>query len=210
MVVIALHHLDAGTRQYGGLGSVALAAPPPPATRRARGAPHRGRIGPAQNGPISILSDDWEDSAVSVVTDQEIACLHSQRLGRLATVGADGQPHVVPVRFRYNADTDSIDIGGFASRKKRRDVEHSGRASIVVDDVPPPWNPRGIEIRGAAHALPEGGKTIQPSFDPELIRITRDASSAGGSRAIPTLAVALLKPQRRRTLREACCSARST
>lgn len=75
---------------------------------------------------------------MSVVTDQEIACLHSQRLGRLATVGADGQPHVVPVRLRYNADTDSIDIGGFASRKKRRDVEHSGRASIVVDDVPPP------------------------------------------------------------------------
>jgi hypothetical protein len=39
---------------------------------------------------------------VSVFRDAEIAYLGSQRLGRLATVGRDGMPHVVPVAFRYN------------------------------------------------------------------------------------------------------------
>jgi pyridoxamine 5'-phosphate oxidase family protein len=113
-------------------------------------------------------------AVISVFTDQEIAYMASQRLARLATVGSDGQPHVVPVTFRYNPDADSIDVGGhggFSSRKKWRDVQASGLASIVIDDLLPPWSPRGIEIRGGAETLPEGGREVQPGFDPELIRI---------------------------------------
>ena len=45
---------------------------------------------------------------MSAFTASEIRYLISQRLGRLATVGADGQPHVVPVGFRYNPDEDAI------------------------------------------------------------------------------------------------------
>jgi pyridoxamine 5'-phosphate oxidase family protein len=33
---------------------------------------------------------------MSVFTDSELEYLAGQRLGRIATVGADGQPHVVP------------------------------------------------------------------------------------------------------------------
>ena len=42
----------------------------------------------------------------------EISYLQSQRLGRLATVGPDGQPHVVPVAFPYNPEMDTINLGG--------------------------------------------------------------------------------------------------
>ena len=90
---------------------------------------------------------------MSVFNDAELEYLASQRLGRLGTVGKDGQPHVVPVAFRYNPEADTIDIGGqggFATRKKWRDVQQTGRASIVIDDVLPPWQPRFIEIRGTA------------------------------------------------------------
>jgi hypothetical protein len=38
---------------------------------------------------------------MSIFTPAEKVYLQSQRLGRLATVGPDGQPHVVPVGFRY-------------------------------------------------------------------------------------------------------------
>ena len=48
---------------------------------------------------------------MSVFTPAEIAYLQSQRLARIATA-ADGQPHVVPVAFRYNPETDTIDVGG--------------------------------------------------------------------------------------------------
>jgi nitroimidazol reductase NimA-like FMN-containing flavoprotein (pyridoxamine 5'-phosphate oxidase superfamily) len=39
---------------------------------------------------------------MSVFTELEIEYMAGQRLGRIATVGADGQPHVVPTSFRYN------------------------------------------------------------------------------------------------------------
>jgi pyridoxamine 5'-phosphate oxidase family protein len=83
--------------------------------------------------------------------------LGERRLGRLATVGTDGTPHVVPVGWRYNAELDSIDVGGrdFAATKKFRDVARSGRAAIVIDDLATtnPWRPRAVEVRGRAEAI---------------------------------------------------------
>jgi pyridoxamine 5'-phosphate oxidase family protein len=112
---------------------------------------------------------------MSNFTDVEIAYLQSQRLGRLATGGPDGQPHVVPVAFRYNPALDTIDIGGhdFAKRKKFRDVQRNSRVAFVVDDLATitPWHPRGIEIRGEAEVLSSGGEQVGPGFDPEMFRI---------------------------------------
>lgn len=109
-------------------------------------------------------------------TPEEVAFLQSQRLGRIATVGPDGQPHVVPVAFRYNPDTETIDVGGrggFAKRKKWRDVTHQARVAMVFDDVlvGPPRQVRGVEVRGRAEILMSGGETIVPGFDPEMFRI---------------------------------------
>ena len=81
-----------------------------------------------------------------------------RQLGRIATVGADGMPHVVPVAFIYNAVRDTIDIGGqeLERPKKFRDVARTGRAAMVIDDLAStdPWHPRGIEIRGRGEAIP--------------------------------------------------------
>ena len=106
-------------------------------------------------------------------TEAEISYLESQRLGRLATLGQDGELHVVPVGYRYNPEQDAIDIGGhnIAPTKKYRDAVRYGRVAFVVDDVLPPWMPRMIEIRGTVQALAEGGKDIRPEFAPELLRI---------------------------------------
>jgi pyridoxamine 5'-phosphate oxidase family protein len=113
---------------------------------------------------------------MSAFTPAEVAYLKSQRLGRLATCGPDGQPHVVPVSFRYNAAEDAIEIGGhggFAKRKKYRDVLRNPRVAFVVDDLASvnPWTPRGIEIRGRAEVVAAGGTDLGPGFDPEIIRI---------------------------------------
>lgn len=111
---------------------------------------------------------------MSNFTTQEIEYLAGQRLGRLATLSASGEPHVVPVGFRYNAELDTIDIGGhnIGKSKKYRDAARDGRVAFVVDDVLPPWKPRGVEVRGLAEVLGEGGKQIMQSFDDEMLRIT--------------------------------------
>jgi pyridoxamine 5'-phosphate oxidase family protein len=95
---------------------------------------------------------------MTTFTDKELAYLSGERrLGRLATVGADGTPHVVPVGWTYNAVEETIDVGGMQldTTKKYGDVRRSGRAAIVIDDVAgvDPWRVRGIEVRGRAEAL---------------------------------------------------------
>ena len=110
---------------------------------------------------------------MSVFTDKERDYLAGQRLGRIATVGPDGQPHVVPTSFRYNAEQDAIDVGGLrmSQTKKLRDVQRTGRASIVIDDVLPPWQPRMIEIRGTAAVVAEGGRALNERFEDTIVRI---------------------------------------
>ena len=99
---------------------------------------------------------------MSNFTPQELEYLQSQRLGRLATINPAGQPQNAPVGFRYNPELDTIDIGGRAmsKTKKFRNVLKNNRVAFVVDDVLPPWKPRGVEIRGIAEALYQGGKDL--------------------------------------------------
>jgi pyridoxamine 5'-phosphate oxidase family protein len=95
---------------------------------------------------------------MSVFREAELRYLAGGRqLGRIATVGADGTPHVVPVAWIYNAARDTIDVGGhqLERTKKFLDVARTGRAAIVIDDLAStnPWRPRGVEIRGRGEAI---------------------------------------------------------
>jgi pyridoxamine 5'-phosphate oxidase family protein len=110
---------------------------------------------------------------MSHFTSAEIEYFASQRLGRLATVNKAGEPHVVPVTFRYNAELETIDIGGhgISNSKKFRDILQNANAAFVIDDVLPPWRPRCVEIRGRAEQVSEGGQIFGHGFDPEMIRI---------------------------------------
>jgi Pyridoxamine 5''-phosphate oxidase. len=113
----------------------------------------------------------------SVFTEKEIDYLNSQRLGRLSTIKPDGAPTNVPVGFRYNAESQTIDIGGhrLGDSFKFRNIQRDPRVAFVVDDLASvsPWTPRGIEIRGTAEAIVGGGGTgLNPGFSGELIRIT--------------------------------------
>jgi pyridoxamine 5'-phosphate oxidase family protein len=111
---------------------------------------------------------------VNVFTEAELAYLRTERLlARIATVGPDGAPHVTPVGWSLNPEDQTIEVGGIdlASTKKFRDIARTHRAAIVMDDVLPPWQPRGIEIRGHAEAI----------TDPEpLIRIHPERIIAWG------------------------------
>jgi|tagenome__1003787_1003787.scaffolds.fasta_scaffold20674463_2 pyridoxamine 5'-phosphate oxidase family protein len=131
-----------------------------------------------------------ERSVASVFREAEIRYLAGGRqLGRIATVGADGTPHVVPVAWIYNAARDTIDVGGgeLERSKKFRDVARTGRAAIVIDDLEStdPWRPRGIEIRGRgeAIALPTPLIRVHPerivSWGLEARRSARTVARAG-------------------------------
>jgi pyridoxamine 5'-phosphate oxidase family protein len=88
-------------------------------------------------------------------TEAERVYLTAQRLGRVATASASGEPDVAPVTFQLTADG-RIEIDGLDNPKtmKWRNVSATGRAAFVVDDLAniDPWTPRGVKLRGAASA----------------------------------------------------------
>jgi pyridoxamine 5'-phosphate oxidase family protein len=109
------------------------------------------------------------------LTTAHVDYLAAQRLGRLATAGADHKPHVVPTSFRLDPELGTVDMGGLrvADTKKYRDVQANGWAALVVDDLVSvdPWRARFLEIRGRAEAVPTGGAHLGPGFGEAFIRL---------------------------------------
>ena len=99
---------------------------------------------------------------MSVFTQEEIEFLNSERLGRLATVGADGMPHVVPVAVFFDPDAEALVIGANAQfgetvmikSKKFRDAQRRPKVAVVIDAP----SPRILEVRGHAEARLDGGE----------------------------------------------------
>jgi pyridoxamine 5'-phosphate oxidase family protein len=101
---------------------------------------------------------------MSTFTSAEIEFLNSQRLGRLATVGADGMPHVIPVAVFYDPEAEALVIGAdahygegiMATSKKFRDARRRPSVAVVLDDP----GPRILEVRGQAETHTEGGADV--------------------------------------------------
>lgn len=99
----------------------------------------------------------------NVFTEHELAYLHAERrLARIATVGADGAPHVTPVGWVLAESDTVIEVGGMdlARTKKFRDAQRTGRAAIVIDDLASAqaWHVRGVEVRGRAEVVDQPGR----------------------------------------------------
>ena len=60
------------------------------------------------------------------------------RTGHLATVRADGRPHVAPIWFVVDGDDIVFNTG--ATSVKGRNLARGGQASITIDDAVPPYS----------------------------------------------------------------------
>jgi PPOX class F420-dependent enzyme/OxyR family protein len=102
---------------------------------------------------------------MSAFTPAETDYLQGQSMGRLATIGPDGRPHIVPLTYVFNRDEDTIDLGGidFANGKKWRDAKGNPNITFLVDDFSP-TEAHAVEIRGDAEIHERGGSAINPRF----------------------------------------------
>ncbi|MEV0715518.1 TIGR03668 family PPOX class F420-dependent oxidoreductase [Asanoa sp. NPDC050611] len=89
------------------------------------------------------------------------------RVARLATVSADGQPHLVPVTFAVAGDTvySAVDAKPKRSTALRRlaNVAAEPRVAMLVDEYDEDWSKLWwVRADGTARTLPES--------DPEAVR----------------------------------------
>jgi pyridoxamine 5'-phosphate oxidase family protein len=107
-------------------------------------------------------------------TEEELAYLRSQPLARVATVGGDEQPDVVPLAFEF--DGTYFWVGGSgssvaATRKFRNVLAGHRKVALVVDDMVSfdPFIARSIRVYGVADDPVERVGMVGPGL---YIRIT--------------------------------------
>lgn len=90
------------------------------------------------------------------LNDAERAYLASERVGRLATVGPTGFPHVMPVRYSLTDDgVLEFDADGI----KLRNLSAEPRVAFVVDGMGPR---RGVAIQGVASVIGPERARLEP------------------------------------------------
>lgn len=102
-----------------------------------------------------MIANKKSEEVRSAFTEAEAEYLSENFIGRIATTSRSGQPHVVPVSFRFDGST--ITFGGWNLTRslKFRNIAGNNRVAFVVDDLVSvrPWKVRGVEIRGRAKAV---------------------------------------------------------
>ena len=91
-----------------------------------------------------------------VFSAAELEFLRSQRIGRFATVGPSGWPHVAPVIYAVDDDGGlEFDVDGV----KLRNLTHESRAAMVVDAMGPK---RGVAIQGRVRLIAPERARLEP------------------------------------------------
>ncbi len=107
-----------------------------------------------------------------VFSEREAEFLAESMLGRIATVSANGQPHVVPVAYRF--DGTSIIFGGWNLQRslKFRNLTANNKVAFVVDEIVStrPWRVKGVEVRGEAHPYQADDKITMVKITPRSVR----------------------------------------
>ncbi len=90
-------------------------------------------------------------------TPNELEFLRSQRIARLATVGASGWPHVVPVMFVLDeGGVFEFDVDGV----KLRNLSSEPRAAMVIDAMGPK---RGVAVQGRTEMVATERARLTPA-----------------------------------------------
>jgi pyridoxamine 5'-phosphate oxidase family protein len=111
-------------------------------------------------------------------TDEEVAFLRSHGIARLATVGEEEQPDVVPVAVEFDGTYFWVGGSGASvlSTRKFSNVRAGRRkVALVMDDLPSfdPFVARGIRVYGVADGPVERVGMVGPGH---FLRITPNIS----------------------------------
>ena len=102
-----------------------------------------------------MIEDGAAASQAVAFSDPQAEYLAENFIGRVATASSRGQPHVVPVGYRFDGST--ITFGGWNLTRslKFRNLMANEKVAFVVDDVvsTKPWKVRGVEVRGRAELV---------------------------------------------------------
>jgi PPOX class probable F420-dependent enzyme len=102
-------------------------------------------------------------ASVSHLSPSALRFIRDARLGHLATAGADGQPHVIPIcfvfdgKYFYSPIDEKPKRTSPAKLKRVTNLQANAQAALVIDRYSEDWNRLAyVLIRGTAKILHRG------------------------------------------------------
>jgi PPOX class probable F420-dependent enzyme len=88
------------------------------------------------------------------------------RVGRLATVGADLRPHIVPVTYVVHGDELFVAVDQkpktTTALKRLRNIAAHERVAVLVDEYDEDWTHLWwVRVDGVAHVMPEDAAAVE-------------------------------------------------
>jgi hypothetical protein len=103
------------------------------------------------------VKDQRRGKKTAMSPEERDAFLAQERTCRVASIGADGSPHVTPLWFVW--DGTSLWLTSIVKSQRFTDLQRDGRVSVVVDAGIEFLELRGVEIRGSAQVVGEVPRT---------------------------------------------------
>ncbi len=130
-----------------------------------------------------------------MLSASQLAFMHGQRVGHLATTDADGRPHVVPVCFVYADGCFWIAIDEKPKRTQRlkrlRNIEANPKVSLVIDRYDEDWSRLAyVLVGGTASVIARG-----PEHD-QAVEALREKYAQYGAMRLEERPVIRIRPER--------------
>jgi nitroimidazol reductase NimA-like FMN-containing flavoprotein (pyridoxamine 5'-phosphate oxidase superfamily) len=114
-----------------------------------------------ESGPEGSAPREQRRGRAIAMTPEEVDdFLGSERTCRVATVGADGTPHVAPLWFVWHGGC--LWLSSLVRSQRWTDAGRDPRVAVVVDAGTLYWELRGVEITGRAEVVGEVPRTGEP------------------------------------------------
>ena len=93
---------------------------------------------------------------MSQLTKEQVKVLSEKNFAFIATINADGSPHVTPVWV--DCDGEAAIMNTAAGTRKERNLRRNPRVMIAIDDPGAPFEP--VRIKGTAQLIEDGAKEV--------------------------------------------------
>jgi PPOX class probable F420-dependent enzyme len=108
---------------------------------------------------VSELKEQRRGRSIAMSPEERDGFRRGEHTCRVATVGADGQPHVAPLWFVW--DGAALWLHSLTRSQRWTDLERNPRIAVVVDAGTRYGELRGVEVTGRAEVVgdvPRGGE----------------------------------------------------
>jgi PPOX class probable F420-dependent enzyme len=98
---------------------------------------------------------------IAMSDEERDAFLRAQRTCRVASLGADGAPHVTPLWFVW--DGEHLWLNSIVRAQRHANLLRDPRVAVVVDAGDDYFGLRGVELSGIVEAVGESPRTGEPN-----------------------------------------------